>query len=160
MFDYYAPSGDTQREIEPYYLVFKWSSWYVYGFCRTRKDFRLFKLNRMGRLRDTEQTFQMREAPAPDLTGSRIFPRNIEVKAIIDPTAKWRLIEEYGPDCFEERPDGKLYFEGFYTNMEGLLVWVLTFGDRIEILEPVELREKLLKMVAKIQNVYGENENE
>lgn len=159
-FDYYAPSGDTHREIEPYYLVFKWSSWYVYGFCRTRRDFRLFKLNRMGRLRDTEQTFQMREAPAPDLTGSRIFPRNIEVKAIIDPTAKWRLIEEYGPDCFEERPDGKLYFEGFYTNMEGLLVWVLTFGDRIEILEPVELREKLLEMVARIQNVYGENENE
>ena len=53
----------------------------------------------MGRLRGTEQTFQMREAPAPDLTGSRIFPRNIEVKAIIDPTAKWRLIEEYGPDA-------------------------------------------------------------
>ena len=44
--------------------------------------------------------------------------------------------------------------------MEGLLVWVLTFGDRIEILEPVELREKLLEMVTKIQNVYGENENE
>ena len=37
---------------------------------------------------------------------------------------------------------------------------VLTFGDRIEILEPVELREKLLEMVTKIQNVYGENENE
>ena len=46
-FRYYSPAGDTDREIEPYYLVFKWSSWYVYGFCLLRKDFRLFKLNRM-----------------------------------------------------------------------------------------------------------------
>ena len=44
--------------------------------------------------------------------------------------------------------------------MEGLLVWALTFGDKMEILEPVELREKLLDMVTRIQNVYGENENE
>ena len=28
-FRYYSPGGDTEREIEPYYLVFKWSSWYV-----------------------------------------------------------------------------------------------------------------------------------
>lgn len=158
-FDYYAPSGDTLREIEPYYLIFKWSSWYVYGFCRTRQDFRMFKLNRMGRIRCMEQTFQMRSVPAPDLTVSRIFPPNIGVKAIVDVSAKWRLIEEYGPDCFQERSDGKLYFEGFYTDMEALLFWALTFGDKMEILEPLEVREKLLNMVTKIQNVYGENQN-
>ena len=49
-FDYYAPSGDTKRTIEPYYVIFKWSNWYVYGWCRKRKDFRLFKLNRMDKV--------------------------------------------------------------------------------------------------------------
>ena len=39
-FNYYAPNGDSSREIEPYYLIFQWSSWYVWGFCRLRKDFR------------------------------------------------------------------------------------------------------------------------
>ena len=29
-FDYYAPKGESKRNIEPYYLVFKWSSWYVF----------------------------------------------------------------------------------------------------------------------------------
>lgn len=28
-FSYCAPSGDTIRQIEPYYLIFKWSSWYT-----------------------------------------------------------------------------------------------------------------------------------
>lgn len=39
-FQYYAPKGNSKRRIEPYYLVFKWSSWYVWGWCTEKKDFR------------------------------------------------------------------------------------------------------------------------
>ena len=46
-FRYYAPSGESSRTIEPYYLIFQWSSWYVWGWCAVREEFRLFKLNRM-----------------------------------------------------------------------------------------------------------------
>ena len=42
-FMYYAPSGDSNRRIEPYYLVFRWSSWYVWGWCLDREDYRLLK---------------------------------------------------------------------------------------------------------------------
>lgn len=31
-FHYFAPGGDSVREMEPYYLIFKWSSWYVWGW--------------------------------------------------------------------------------------------------------------------------------
>ena len=41
-FRYYSPSRESSRTIEPYYLVFKWSSWYVWGWCTTKEDFRLF----------------------------------------------------------------------------------------------------------------------
>ena len=37
-FTYYGPKGESNRKIEPYYIVFKWSSWYVYGWCLKRKD--------------------------------------------------------------------------------------------------------------------------
>ncbi len=30
-FKYYAPSGESNRRVEPYYLVFRWSNWYVWG---------------------------------------------------------------------------------------------------------------------------------
>ena len=46
-FKYFAPSGESDRTIEPYYIVFKWTSWYVYGWCLKRNDYRLFKLKRM-----------------------------------------------------------------------------------------------------------------
>ena len=28
-FSYFAPNGDSMRVIEPYHLIFQWSSWYV-----------------------------------------------------------------------------------------------------------------------------------
>ena len=46
-FTYFSPRETALRTIEPYDLVFQWSSWYVWGWCQTRQDFRLFKLNRM-----------------------------------------------------------------------------------------------------------------
>ena len=41
------PKGESVRTVEPYYLVFHWSTWYVWGWCRMREGFRMFKLNRM-----------------------------------------------------------------------------------------------------------------
>ena len=49
-FKYYSPGGNTEREMEPYFLIFKWSSWYIYGYCLLRNDYRMFKLNRMAEL--------------------------------------------------------------------------------------------------------------
>lgn len=46
-FDYYSEKGLSNRTIEPCFITFKWTSWYVFGYCRDRNDFRLFKLNRL-----------------------------------------------------------------------------------------------------------------
>ena len=57
-FQYYAPSGESERTVEPYFLVFRWSSWYLWGWCKDRKDFRMFKLNRMDRIQKTDESFE------------------------------------------------------------------------------------------------------
>ena len=96
-FQYFSPSGDSERTVEPYYLVFHWSSWYFWGWCRDRKAFRLFKLNRMDSVQKTEEIFECREAPMPDLSNEKIFPGKIRVKALFEADQKWRLVEDFGP---------------------------------------------------------------
>ena len=49
--------GESQRVIEPCYLIFRWSSWYVWGWCKSREDFRLFKLNRMDKVHLSRHVF-------------------------------------------------------------------------------------------------------
>lgn len=156
-FIYYSPKDESLRCIEPYYLIFQWSSWYVWGWCRKREDFRLFKLNRMEKMRLTEQPFVKRKAPMPDLSNERIFPGGIKVKALFEPECKWRLIEEFGMDCFQEMEDGRLLFQADYTDVENLLSWLLTFGDKAVLLEPLEVREKIVDIAKSMQEKYCHN---
>lgn len=156
-FVYYSPRGETVRRIEPYYLIFRWANWYVWGFCKTKEDFRLFKLNRMDRVRITEQVFAKRQVPMPDLDNEKIFPGGIQVKALFEPEYKWRLVEEFGPSCFRETENGKLLFQADYTNKENLLTWILTFRDKVELLEPAELREEIRESAARIAQKYAGN---
>ena len=155
-FRYYAPSGDGERTVEPYYLVFRWSSWYLWGWCLKRKDFRLFKLNRMDKVQKTEKIFECREVAMPDLSNEKIFPGGIKVKALFELDQKWRLVEEFGPSCFTEN-DGRLLFTADYTDMDNLITWIMTFGDKVEVLEPIEAREKIALMVQRMTTIYKED---
>ncbi len=153
-FCYYAPSGESERTVEPYYLVFRWSSWYLWGWCRDRKDYRLFKLNRMDHVCKSEEVFICREAPMPDLSNEKFFPGKIAVKALFAPDMKWRLVEDFGPDCFTENDDGKLLFTANYTDMENLVTWLLTYADKAEVLEPREAREKIAQIARNMVRIY------
>ena len=153
-FDYFAPSGESSRTIEPYSVVFKWSSWYVWGWCNKRKDFRLFKLNRMDNVILTDKAFECREVPVPDLSNEKVFTGGIKVRALFDPDVKWRLIEEFGPKCLKETKDGRLLFSAEYTDMDNLISWILTFGGKAEVIEPKEVRKKMLEIAEAIKKNY------
>ena len=156
-FRYYAPTGESERMVEPYYLVFRWSSWYLWGGCRDRRDLRLFKLNRMDKVRKTEKSFECREVVMPDLSNEKIFPGGVKVKALFSPDVKWRLVEEFGPKCFAENDDGRLLFTADYTDVENLVTWIMTFGDKAEVLEPKEAREKIARMARNMATIYKED---
>ncbi|MBR5973707.1 MAG: YafY family transcriptional regulator [Clostridiales bacterium] len=156
-FDYYSSSGEGRRTIEPYYIVFKWTSWYVWGWCRKRKDYRLFKLNRMDQVKKSEKTFETREVPLPDLSEEKVFPKAIKAEVLFEPEVKWRLIEEFGLTCFTETEDGKLLFTADYTDVDYLITWILGFGEKAEILEPKEARERVRSIVDALQKMYGGN---
>ena len=155
-FTYFSPKGESERTVEPYYLVFHWSAWYVRGWCGLRQDFRLFKLNRMTGL-STGDAFSPRPAPLPDLEPARVFPEKYRVTVLFDPSCRWRLVEEYDADRLTVEPDGRLRFSGGFPDAESVLGWVLTFGDKAELLEPQELRAQLQDTLRRTLTQY-ENE--
>lgn len=159
-FKYFAPSGESDRTIEPYYIVFKWTSWYVYGWCLKRKDYRLFKLNRMDKVLVSDKGFECRNVPLPDMSAELMYPRDIKVKALFDPDTKWRLVEEFGTDCCGETKDGKILFSADYSDIDNLVSWMLTFGDKVEVLEPQEVRERLKEIADNMSKKYGRKDNE
>ena len=152
-FAYFSPKGESVRTVEPYYLLFRWSAWYVWGWCHTRQDFRLFKLNRMTDLAAGE-LFSPRPAPLPDLEPERVFPAKYRVTVRFEPSCRWRLVEEYGPDSFTTDPDGWLRFTGGFPDADSALSWVLTFGDKAELLQPDQLRRRLGELTSALAARY------
>ena len=158
-FCYYAPKGESVRRMEPYYLIFQWSSWYVWGWCLEREDFRLFKLNRMEEMRLTGNRFQKRKTAVPDLGNERVFPGGIRVKVLFEPECKWKLVEEFGPACFREMEDGRLLFQEDYTDERHLFMWLLSFGDKAEVLQPEKMRDRIRKCAENMARKYAKPEN-
>ena len=153
-FQYFYNKGEVDKTIEPYLLLFRWSSWYVFGYCLERDDFRLFKLNRLWNLSCSQQYFEQREVPEEQLEFDRYFSDNIQLIALFEPKVKYRLIEEYGVDSFTYTDSGKLMFKMGFASAENLLSFVLSFGDTVEVIEPKEVCCELTIQADNILKIY------
>lgn len=142
MFKYYSEKGRQQRMAEPYRLVFKWSSWYVFGYCADQNAYRLFKLNRLWDLEISKEHFTGREIPEKELDFEDYFQsKNFHLKVLFEPGEKHRLIEEYGIDCYTEVENGRLLFEWDFASYQNMREWIFSFGDKVTILEPQKLQD-------------------
>lgn len=151
-FRYYYGKGECNRRIEPYRLVFRWSSWYVFGYCAEKKDWRLFKLNRLWELTSLEEAFAVREIPKDKLDFEKYFETDSSIclKAVFAKSEVHRLIEEYGINCYQLRKDGSLYFERDFVSYENMREWVFSFGDKVQILEPDKLLKERIEQAKRI----------
>lgn len=153
-FTYCAPGGDSRREAEPCKLLFRWSSWYLWAWCRKRQDFRLFKLQRMLDLEETGEIFAPRPVPSPVVPVEQVFAHRYQAVVRFQSSARWRLVDEYGQRCFIEEPEGTLLFRREMPGKEALLHWLLTFGEQAELLEPQEWRADMGLLCKKIWEKY------
>ncbi len=150
-FRYYYEKGESVRCIEPYRLIFKWSSWYVFGYCLDRQAYRLFKLNRLWNISVLDKEFIPREIPENELQFDDYFLSDaIHLKALFSQSEKYRLIEEYGVDCYSVTDSGKLLLERDFASYDNMRSWIFSFGDKVEILEPRRLCEDRKKQAGAI----------
>lgn len=153
-FTYFSPVGETVREIEPYHLVFQWSSWYVWGYCTLRNDYRMFKLTRLTDLECTNESCELREVPEYTCDKLRHTKGEIEATVKFDKSLKWRIIDEFGTELprFDENGDILLTFT--WSDVPSFYSYILSFGDKAEILSPKEYRSEFNEMIKRISEKY------
>ena len=152
-FDYYYEKGESRRRIEPYFVIFQWSAWYVFGFCLERQDWRLFKLVRLWNLELSDERYAPREIPSEKRDFNARFTDDIMLVAVLDPSEKHRIIETYGFGSFTETPDG-LRLEIGFTNRDFLITWLLGFGGKVTVLEPADVAGEIQTVARNILSNY------
>lgn len=153
-FDYYYEKGCTHRLIEPYFVIFQWSAWYVFGYCLDRQDWRLFKLTRLWELRLCAENYLVRDIPEEKRDFNTNFPDDKKLLAQFNPSVKYQLIEEFGFDSFTEGADGLLTAEIGYTRREYIIRWILGFGNKVKVLAPTDITEEIKIIAEEIAKSY------
>lgn len=153
-FHYCYNKGEADKQVEPYLIVFKWSDWYVFGFCKERQDFRMYKLRRLWSLQVVDESFTIREIPEEKKQFGSHITDDYVITAVYDASVKYRLVDEYGHNSFTEMEDGKLYTEWGFTTQKGAVEWFLSFGNKVKVLGPPEMVEIMKSTLDSIKNLY------
>jgi len=155
-FDYVSAEGaKSHRSVEPMQLVFKGPAWYLWGYCRQRRDLRTFRISRIRNLIVTGEKYQRRQfvAKEPDDSSESQF-RVVTVKLRFQPEALYRLYDDYDDAELVENPDGT--YEVSITLPEDDWVYghILSFGNNVEVLEPPHVRDIIREKIEKAVKYY------
>jgi proteasome accessory factor B len=150
----YGPSGE-RRSVEPYGLLFREGFWYMVGYDRGRGALRRFRADRIsGRVAVGEAgAFDRPEGfdPAAELAdqpwqiGSGLGDGAVPVSVWVDPVLAGKVVGELGPEAVVSTgDDGSAVVRVDVANEAGLRSWVLGLRDHAVVLDPPDVRERLV----------------
>lgn len=163
--EYFAQSRGklSSRYIEPLGIVYYGGAWHLIAYCQTRKDFRDFRMDRIKTLLLTSYSFKPLEKFIPSKYVQKLQTldklNSTEVKLFVrkDTADEIRIRFRYGYFCDEETKDGFI-FTYLVPNTELLKYWVISYGEKIKILQPKILQNEILERAKAICGLYKNND--
>ncbi len=153
---YHDRNGElTERNIEPHLILFKQGLWYVFAYCHLREDFRFFKTGRIEIATYTEQKFTRRDISKQDLPlnfwQSDLETQDVQMeidKSCLSDVEEWLGIE----NVFTK--NGKYYANVKLPYDNGLVSKIMSYGNGIKIISPIDLINKIKHYAEKIISTY------
>jgi predicted DNA-binding transcriptional regulator YafY len=140
------------RRVHPFGLVHRRGHWYLVGDdAGTTKVFRMDKATAVA-AGEVPDAF----ARPPGFRAAEFIPETsweaggegLEARVHFDADMAWWAQRQIGENgSVEEREDGAIEAVMPVANPEAFIGWLLSFEDKAELLEPVELRDRLVARV-------------
>lgn len=150
-FDYYDRYGKMKlRIVEPYKVLYKGSDWYVFSYCTIADDFRYFKISRMQNVKLLSTSFKKRTLPE---NNDHIYESE-KTEIIIKVDKKWayRVLDEMRNTIIEENEND--FLVKIVMDNAWLYSYIFSYLDMIEVVEPLEVKEKVKEIANNIINKY------
>lgn len=161
----YRTSGEekSDREIDPYGIVYWNNNWYVIAFCHLRNEIRNFRVDRIISIIETEHTFNR----SKEFSASKFFRKSLleekedkqgfmnlvisgKSSALNSLCQNWFLTHH-----IKEKTSSQVTFilpeEVIYKYVPNLL---LPYGKSIQIIEPLSLKKKIIEVLLELIEHY------
>ncbi|MFA5928138.1 MAG: WYL domain-containing protein, partial [Candidatus Margulisiibacteriota bacterium] len=149
----------SERIVEPYHLRFN-GKWYLAGYCRERKDYRLFVLQRIKSIKLLKEKFVPRDFSQEEIFGqSWGVIKGEKAKVLLEfnrQTAPLILETCWHPtQKLEPQKNGALRMRLEVDGLLEIMNWILSFGSAVTVLEPKELKTQLSREAKEIARKYA-----
>jgi predicted DNA-binding transcriptional regulator YafY len=146
----------SKRVVEPYTLVFKWYSWYLLAWCRTRKDFRLFRISRIRTPELGHEIFRRRPLNVEELldTLMKSSPKGTPVVLRFKPELRVMVEDYFAFGEIADASDGSLTVTVDFPEDNWLYGMILSYGDGVEVLAPGHLRTRIADICRRTGKIY------
>lgn len=144
----------SERTIEPVGVFFSKANWYLIAYCRTKEQYRTFKVSRIQTLETTDILFTTQHPPLQDFLHKVRKAKGLEEVVISIPTDKLSILndDKYYWGLFAEREKGDKTELSFLTfSLDKFARWYLSFADIATIVSPNKLKGKVLQIIQQIQ---------
>lgn len=154
----YTNSHDELKQIqaEPVCLQYKWYNWYLIAYSEKYHDYCMFKLVRM----DCLQVTDIKNKKVHNLSDIKMGDDNektVHIKLYGKAIAKAKCREYLNGRITQEFENGD--FEFCFSVPEHETFWygvILSLGNKVKIMEPQEMKERIIKTCKEILMEYEE----
>ena len=149
-----AYTAESSRKIHPLKLLYKSRAWYVKAYCAEKKDFRLFKLNRIIRWELLEEEFIPVSWPEPSEEEKTPEQDQTPIVLRFSREVAYRVYDEFDLNHIQEQENGEMLVTAYMPQDGWLTGFLLSFGAQVEVISPAYLREVL---AAQAREIYEKN---
>ncbi len=170
---YHSLSEETIIDVElrPYHLLYnnqdnnqvRYNSqaWFVLGHSSLHKSVHSFKLNRIRELKPTERCFvDGGNFDVNDYLGKAWSMRpegqlyNIKLKFLPEVAHDVAEIQWHNTQQVTFEDDGSAIIEFRVDGLNEIVWWILSYGDKVQILAPKILRQRIIKTAQRMRSTY------
>ncbi|MEL3913151.1 MAG: YafY family protein [Treponema pedis] len=155
--EYLSSYGEkTERTIYPLRLLFKSKAWHLESYCTVKKEFRLFRLNRILSVKKSLTTFNRADMLKKIPCAANVLQHQslTRIKLKCSTQTAYRLYDEFPPEYITKNKDGSYTLSGCLPLDAWVYNFVLSLGTDAEILEPAQLKKDIIEFAEGIIKHY------
>jgi len=160
---YYTQSRkkESKRKIDPYRIWFFNGTFYMIGLCHVRNEVRIFALDRIKMLSQTEESFEIPEDfdledfMSPSFGVFQGEPTKVKIWFSADIAGYIKEKVWHESQEIHSQDDGSIIFEAEVAGTDEIKFWVMSWGSQAEVLAPKILRDEIRTEAAAMLSHYS-----
>ncbi|GAA4085404.1 YafY family protein [Mucilaginibacter panaciglaebae] len=143
----------TKRYVEPIGIFFMSGFWHLIAYCRLRKDYRDFRVDRIKNLLVTDEHYTDEHPSLKDYIAQKTIEKELDAVVILVDKSVYPHLEhqKYYSGFISEKSKGDGIEMTFLTSsLEGFARWYMMYGENAEIVSPDSLRDRVRELTERL----------